>query len=541
MTDQRHDRAPKPNRDSRVPPHNLEAEEAIIGAALFAPTAAAVLVDRLHPGDFYKPAHQHVAHAIRDLAAAGAHIDPVTVAARLDALGLLGEAGGIGRLHELLNTSPSAAGAHSYASIIATTARLRRMIWTAGDLADAAYNHTDPLEALTKAQAALGKLSIDPDQASTLDITDVAALLATDLNPEQGAYLTRSDGTSLLYAGKTHCLQAEPSVGKSWVAVATAVEVLAVGGSAIYLDYEDTPAGIVKRVLAAGASSSATAERFAYARPAGAHGPVERRALERLVDDLNPDVVIIDGMGESLTRNGFSEDKADDILRWFDLLPRPLAETGAAVLILDHVAKDPEQRGRWARGSGAKLGATDGATYQVKLARAFDRKRAGALRLIIAKDRPGGVGAIGDTAAVVTVEPHGDGERVMLRLDPDTVALPATDRHKPTNVMAQVCHEIENAAVPPTAKALEALVSARPVTVREAIARLIAEGYVSESTKRPKTLRVIRTYHGPTSRPEPAEEIEPAPQQLFDHVDEPAWLAAEHRSALDAYATDPNY
>lgn len=540
MTDQRHDRAPKRSRDDRTPPHNLEAEESLLGACLFAPSAVAVLVDRLTPGDFYRPAHAHIARAVSELAAAGAHVDPITVAARLDTAGLLDEAGGIPRLHELMNLAPSAGGAATYAGIVSTTARLRRMIWTAGDLADAAFNHADPLEALTKAQAALGQLSIDPDQASTLDIADVAALLATDLTPEQGAYLTRSDGTSLLYAGKTHTLQAEPSTGKSWVAIATVAEVLAVGGSAVYLDYEDTPAGIVKRLLNVGAASTAVAERFAYARPVGNHGPVERRQLERLLVDLNPDVVIIDGMGESLSRNGLSEDKADDILRWFDLLPRPIAETGAAVLMIDHVAKDPEQRGRWARGSGAKLGAIDGATYQVKLSGAFSRKRAGALRLVIAKDRPGGVGAIGETAAVVSIEPHGDGERVMLRIEPGGAALPSTDRHKPTNVMAQVCHEIEQAAVPPTAKALEALVHARPVIVREALARLIAEGFVAEGTRRPKTLRVVRTYNGATTRAEPLEELEPDPV-LFDSVpDEPAWITEERRAAQDSYATDPD-
>jgi len=256
---------------------------------------------------------------------------------------------------------------------------------------------------------------------------------------------------------------------------------------------------------------------------------------------LNPDVVIIDGMGESLSRNGLSEDKADDILRWFDLLPRPIAETGAAVLMIDHVAKDPEQRGRWARGSGAKLGAIDGATYQVKLSHAFSRKRAGSFRLVIAKDRPGGVGAIGETAAIVTIEPHGDGERVMLRLDPDNASTVATDPHKPTNVMAQVWHAIDAALVPPGPKALEALVgSARPQTVRSALAHLIAEGYVTESIRRPKTLRVARPYHGATTRADPATEELEAPAQLFEYVDEPEWLADERRDSADAYATDPD-
>lgn len=539
MTDQRHDRAPKRSADNRVPPHNIEAEESLLGAALYWPPAVAVLLERLTSADFYKPAHQHIVAAIRELAAAGAHVDPVTVADRLRVSGLLDEVGGLPRLHELMAIAPTASGAASYAGIVANTAKLRRLLFTAADLADAAYAETDAFAALTKAHAALGNLAIDPDQASTLDVADVAALLATDLVPETGSYLTRSDGTSLLYAGKTHVLQAEPSTGKSWVAVATVAEVLALGGAAVYLDCEDTPGGILKRLLNVGCASAAVAERFAYARPVGPHGLIERRALERLLDDLNPDLVVIDGVGESLSRNGFSEDKADDILRWFDLLPRPLAETGAAVLMIDHVAKDPEARGRWARGSGAKLGAIDGATYQVKLSQPFSRKRSGALRLVIAKDRPGGVGAIGETAAVVTIEPHGDGERVMLRIEPDGAALPPTDSYKPTNVMAQVWHEIDTAGAPLTAKALQALVHAKPRTIAEALARLLSEGYVAESTKRPKTLRTLRTYYGATTRSEPLEEHEPDPR-LFEPVDEPAWLADEQREYLDHLSTHPD-
>jgi hypothetical protein len=294
------------------------------------------------------------------------------------------------------------------------------MIYAAGELSEAAYQETDPNEALSRAQDVLGRLSVDEEESSTIDVADIAALLATDLEPEQGTFLTRSDGVALIYAGKTHVFQAEPTSGKSWLALSICLEVLDLGGSAIYLDYEDTPSGILRRLRALGASPDAMRERFIYARPIGKHGPAETRRLRRMLDDVNPDVVIIDGVGESLSRNGLSEDKADDVLRFMDLLPRPIADTGAAVVMIDHVAKDPEQRGRWARGSGAKLGAVDGASYQVKVVTPFSRKRAGAIKLVVAKDRPGQF-SIGETAAIVTIEPHGDGERVMLEVKPDTV------------------------------------------------------------------------------------------------------------------------
>lgn len=540
MTDQHpDDRGQQRSAPSRVPPHNVDAEASLLGAALVHPVGVTALVDRVTASDFYKPQHRHVAAAILALVETDDAVDVVTVANRLRIGGLLDEIGGVDYLHQLQNDGPSISAAPTYAGIISDCARARRMLHAAADLADAAYRETDPLAALTRAQNAIGALAVDGESGSTLDIADVAALLATDLKPERALYLTRSDGLALLYAGKIHCLQAEPSSGKSWIAALAIAEVLELGGHAVCMDHEDTAVGWLGRLLAIGCKPAAIAARFHYLQPVGAHGPVERAQLNRLLDDVNPDLVIIDGVGESLSRNGLSEDKADDILKWSDMLPRPIAATGATVLMIDHVAKDPEQRGRWARGSGAKLGAVDGATYQVKVVQPFSRKKAGGVKLVIAKDRPGGVGAIGDTAAVITIEPHGDGERVVLTVGTDTATLPATDRHKPTMVMAQIAHEIETATVRLTSTALRALIpQPHDRTFSEALARLISEGFVTESTRRPKTLRLVRPYHGESSRAEPVVEPEPDPQ-LFTPIDEPAWMADDSRAYLDQLATDP--
>lgn len=523
---------------SRVPPHNLDAEESALGAALVSVDAAATIVDRLTAADFYKPAHRHVFAAIAETFADGDRVDTVTVSDRLRSDGLLDEAGGTTYLHELQNRTPSISAAASYARIVRDTATLRRMIYAASDLAEAAYNETDPLAALAKAQDTLGRLAVDEVDASTIDVADIAALLETDLEAEQGTFLTRADGVALIYAGKTHVLQAEPTSGKSWIALEIVREVLEMGGAAVYLDFEDTPSGILRRLRNLGAPAAAMRDRLVYARPVGKHGPAEARQLTRILDQVNPDLVVIDGVGESLSRNGLSEDKADDVLRWMDLLPRPIADTGAAVVMIDHVAKDPEARGRWARGSGAKLGAVDGASYQVKVVTPFSRKKAGAVKLVVAKDRPGQF-SIGETAALVEIEPHGDGELVRLSVKAPTETLAITDQHKPTQVMAMVAHEIETARVPVTAKTLETMVHAKPRTIHEAIARLVSEGYVAEAQTRPKTLRLVRPYHGETNREPPPDDD--APPALFDHVpDEPAWLAEAAREAADVWTRDPN-
>lgn len=308
----------------------------------------------------------------------------------------------------------------------------------------------------------------------------------------------------------------------SWLALVAVVEILDLGGSAIYLDFEDTAGGIIRRLLALGATPDQLAARFDYRQIATKFGAAEKVELARSLDRLNPDLVVIDGVGEALTRQGFSEDKADDVNVWTDMLPRPIARTGAAVLMLDHVAKDPEQRGRWARGSGAKLAVVDGASYQIKVRTSFSRHRSGRVDMIVAKDRPGGVGAIGETAAQVSIDPHADGARVVIRLDPHAVDQAATDSWKPTVLMGRLFRALEDASMPLTAGGLLNLVHSDKASMkREALARLIAEGYLAEASGRPKTLRILRQYEtgaGDSDRRNAPAWREPPPE-LFDNTD----------------------
>ena len=74
------------------------------------------------------------------------------------------------------------------------------------------------------------------------------------------------------------------------------------------------------------------------------------------------------------------------------------ADAGSAVVIADQVAKSAETRGRWARGSGAKMRRYNGACYEIVLGESYTPTKPGSVRLKVAKDRNGGVEAIGATA-----------------------------------------------------------------------------------------------------------------------------------------------
>src|SRR5579859_4446274 len=83
---------------SRVPPHNLDAEQSLLGAMLLSRDAIAAAVEYCGTDDFYKPAHAHVFDAITTLYTRGEPADPVTVADELSRAGLLEASGGLGAL-----------------------------------------------------------------------------------------------------------------------------------------------------------------------------------------------------------------------------------------------------------------------------------------------------------------------------------------------------------------------------------------------------------------------------------------------------------
>lgn len=503
----------------RLPPHDLHAEESLLGAAMLSGDALAVLATRVRPEDFYKPGHGHIASVLQSAFEQRWPADSVTVAAELKRRGLLEQIGGPATLAQIMASTPATTNAGRYATIVHDHATTRRLIGAAAEIADKAYGGaSDAHDSVLRAQVLLeGVASSNGARSySTLDVADVDALLSSDLEVEEADLLRRNDGRALFYAGKMHVLQAEPSSGKSWLALVAAIEVLAMGGSVVYLDYEDTSVGILGRLLALGADPADVRGRFAYVQPSGPFGTSERIELERLVAKLNPDLIVLDGVAEALARDGFSEDRNAEVIAWIEKLPRWLARTGAAVVMLDHVVKDREQQGRWARGAGAKLGAVDGATYLVKVVSPFSRHRAGILRLVIAKDRPGGVGAIGDTAAIVHIEPKADGARVVIRLERDTGEVRTTDAWKPTVLMRRVSDELIKAGGELGPTALKSLVhSDKPKLVTEAISRLIVEGYIVEGRKgRSNVLRSMKPYTeggdpGPTEPP-------PEPSPLFD-------------------------
>jgi replicative DNA helicase len=128
----------------RLPPHNLEAEESLLGAMMLSRDAVSAAVEaHIDTGDFYKPAHGHVFDAAYILFTRGEPVDPVTVSEELRRRGLLDQLGGRAELLRIQAATPASANAAHYAQIVGELALLRRLIAVAGDIAEIGYSTQD--------------------------------------------------------------------------------------------------------------------------------------------------------------------------------------------------------------------------------------------------------------------------------------------------------------------------------------------------------------------------------------------------------------
>ena len=177
------DYAPHPGTSSsrpsvgagRVPPHNLQAEESVLGALMLSRDAIGVVGEAgLKVRDFYSPAHQQIFDVIRSLYSSSGPVDVVTVSDELRRNGLLDDLGGMERLNELLNATPSVSGAEHYARIVMDTGLLRRLIQTAGEITDLAFGEPDDVrKAVDLAETKMFEVAEDKVVDSTRHIEEL--------------------------------------------------------------------------------------------------------------------------------------------------------------------------------------------------------------------------------------------------------------------------------------------------------------------------------------------------------------------------------
>jgi replicative DNA helicase len=158
----------------RLPPQNLDAEQAVLGSILIDRDAIIEVADFLTPDDFYRQAHSRIFAAMLGLSERGEPIDIVTVAEALERSGELEAVGGAGYLSQLGNDTPTAVHVEQYGHIVERKALLRRLIGSAGRIAAIGYEDgQDVQESIDRAEAELFAVSQRRAKAGFSQLVDL--------------------------------------------------------------------------------------------------------------------------------------------------------------------------------------------------------------------------------------------------------------------------------------------------------------------------------------------------------------------------------
>ncbi len=140
----------------RIPPHNLEAEMAVLGSVLVERASLGHAASIVEPRDFYAAVHELIFATMLDLARAEKPIDKVTLAEELRRRGNLEHVGGLPYLTSLLETVPTAASTQYYSAIVREKAQLRGLIHAGGEIARLGFESESDVEhAVASASTAL--------------------------------------------------------------------------------------------------------------------------------------------------------------------------------------------------------------------------------------------------------------------------------------------------------------------------------------------------------------------------------------------------
>lgn len=160
--------------NERIPPHNIEAEQAVIGAVFLEPDVFSTASERVGPRDFYRANHQVIFEAMYDLFEKGEPIDIVTVTTLLSNNEKLEIAGGVPYLTDIAGSVPTAANVDYYSQIVEEKAVLRRLIQTATDIVTNTFAKEDEVEeALDEAERSILEVSSRKNVNAFKPIKDV--------------------------------------------------------------------------------------------------------------------------------------------------------------------------------------------------------------------------------------------------------------------------------------------------------------------------------------------------------------------------------
>ena len=222
--------------DFKIPPHDLVAEQSVLGAVFIAPDTIISLADELVPDDFYKPANKIVFKTMLSLLEKGEPIDATTMVSALTNQGDISKIGGMNYVVELVNSTPTSKNVEHYAKLVKEKATLRKVITDLSESLSSAYQGdvsiSDIISKTEKSMLDISNQNTGTGFRNVADILDTHMQIVETRSQTDGFVTGLSTGfvgldkiTTGLHEGNLIILAARPAMGKTALALNIAKHV----------------------------------------------------------------------------------------------------------------------------------------------------------------------------------------------------------------------------------------------------------------------------------------------------------------------------
>ena len=218
------------NEELRVLPHDLVAEQSVLGAVFISPDSIITLADVLTPDDFYKPANKIVFKTMLSLLEKGEPIDATTMVSSLTNQGDISNIGGINYVVELVNSTPTSKNVEHYAKLVKEKASLRKVIAELSESLSSAYQGdisiNEIIEKTEKSILDISNQNVGNGFRNVADIIDTHMQIVEKRSETDGVVTGLSTGfvgldkiTTGLHEDNLIILAARPAMGKTALAL----------------------------------------------------------------------------------------------------------------------------------------------------------------------------------------------------------------------------------------------------------------------------------------------------------------------------------
>lgn len=364
----------------KIPPHDIEAEQAVIGSTLTDSEAVMAAVEKLKPESFYREDNKLIFEAIVNLYNRSEPVDLITLKDELSSMGDFEKVGGFEYLATLPDKVPTTANVQKYIDIVEEKATLRKLIKTANEIIDLGYNPTEDVEdIMAGAEKKIFDIIQNKNQKSYTPIKDVLIESFTKLEELYNqkskitgvptGFVDLDDKTAGLHGSDLILIAARPAMGKTAFALNIAANAAIRSNTPVAIfNLEMSKDQLVNRILCIEAMVDSNKimtgklEEDDWSKLASVVGPISdsgiyiddtpgisimeiRTKCRKLKMEKNIGLIVIDYIqliqGSNNRKNGSREQEIAEISRSLKILAK---ELNVPVIALSQLSRAVEQR-----------------------------------------------------------------------------------------------------------------------------------------------------------------------------------------------------